>query len=206
MLEIPKEDQFQTIEDVIRTEIKVKSSKFIATALPIANLEDANDSLNIIKQEFFDATHNCYAYRLGQFADIYKFSDDGEPNGSAGKPILYTISKFDFTNILVVVTRYYGGTKLGVGGLVRAYSDSTEESLKIAIPKIIFISTNYKIKCSYQDVSLVKRLITDFAIKHNEQYTDVVEFDIEIPKSLCNYFENFIFEKSNGKIIAQKNI
>lgn len=200
MLIIPEEDKFYTISEQVRTEIKIKGSKFICTAIPSSNIDDTNILLKSIRQEFYDATHNCFAFRHLPDGTNYRFSDDGEPSGSAGKPILFTITKYNLTDILVVVTRYFGGTKLGVGGLVRAYSDSAEECLKIATPKVIYKTKKFSINCNYTDVSLVKRLILPFAIHQEEEYTDKVAIKIDVPQSRAIEFEKYIYEKSKSRI------
>ncbi|HRP01786.1 MAG TPA: YigZ family protein [Candidatus Kapabacteria bacterium] len=202
MLVIPEEDKYFTIAEQIRTEIKIKGSKFICTAIPTTDVSSTNDLLKLIRQQYFDATHNCFAYKLNSDGAIFRYSDDGEPSGSAGKPILFTINKYNFTDILVVVTRFFGGTKLGVGGLVRAYSDSAEESLKLATPLIKYISKEYSINCSYKDVSLVKRLILPFAISQDEHYFDSITINIKVPLSRSTEFEKYIYEKTEAKISA----
>jgi len=204
MLIIPEEDKYYTIAEKVRTEIKIKGSKFISTIIPSTNIDDTNSFLKSIRQEFFDATHNCFAYRHLPDGSLYRSSDDGEPSGSAGKPILFTITKYNFTNILVVVTRYFGGTKLGVGGLVRAYSDSAEESLKIATPKVIYKSKKFSINCNYTDVSVVKRLIIPFAIHQEEEYTDKVLINVDVPQSRAEEFTKHIYEKTESRIKAEE--
>lgn len=204
MLIIPEEDKYYTITEQVRTEIKIKGSKFICTAIPSTNIDDTNILLKSIRQEFFDATHNCFAFRHLPDGSNYRSSDDGEPSGSAGKPILFTITKYNFTDILVVVTRYFGGTKLGVGGLVRAYSDSAEESLKIATPKVIYKTKQFTINCNYTDVSLVKRLIIPFSIHQEEDYTDKVVIKIDVPQSRAAEFAKYIYEKSESRIKAEE--
>ncbi len=203
MLIIPEKDKYYTIIDKISTEIKIKGSKFICTAIPSANIDESNSLLKEIRQEYFDATHNCFAYRHFTDGSIYRFSDDGEPSGSAGKPILFTITKYNLTDILVVVTRYFGGTKLGVGGLVRAYSDSTEETLKNATLKTMYITKKYLIECDYKDVSLIKRLILSYAISQDEVYTDNVLISINVAYSKATEFEKYIYEKTETRIVPK---
>ncbi len=112
-------DIYYTIEKIETEEIKIKGSKFIGTAAHTPTKESAMEFLTLMRSQFFDATHNCYAYRIGWNGMEYRFSDDGEPNGTGGKPILFTLSKFEVSDLIVVVTRYFGGTKLGVGPLAR---------------------------------------------------------------------------------------
>ena len=108
-------------------EIIEKKSRFIAHVLNVETEEQAQDYINKLKKKYWDARHNCYAYVIGDKGEIKKFSDDGEPSGTAGKPILDLIESRELTNCLVVVTRYFGGILLGTGGLVRAYQGATIE-------------------------------------------------------------------------------
>ncbi len=196
-------DKYYTIAERQRAEIKVKGSKFIGTAAPAPTRDAAMSFLEEMRSEFFDATHNCFAFRIGWNGNEYRAADDGEPAGSAGKPMLFTIDKYDYRDIIVVVTRYFGGTKLGVGGLVRAYSDATEEALKICKRKTINRTQTIAIECGYEDISFVKRRIDATAISFDEDYTDKVNFLINIPNSKVEGFVNSIYTESNGKLSAE---
>lgn len=137
-------NEFITIKNNIEVQIVEKKSKFIANLFYVESQEQINESLNIVKKKYHDAKHNCIAYRI--FEDnqvIERFSDDGEPSGTAGSPMLKILQKNDLGNILIVVTRYFGGVLLGTGGLVRAYS----ESLILAIEKAEIIK-----KCLGEEV------------------------------------------------------
>ncbi len=109
---------------------KEKGSKFIGIALPCSTSEDAKELIELIRKEHHQARHFCYAYRFGLEADEYRANDDGEPSNSAGAPILGQLLSFDLTNLLMVVVRYYGGTKLGVGGLINAYRTAAKEAIE----------------------------------------------------------------------------
>ena len=122
-------DEFRTLPNQARQEIKVQGSRFLCTALPTSTKEMAEEFVARIRKEFFNATHHCFAYRLGTAGDRFRYNDDGEPAGTGGKPILAAIDKFGMTDVVVVVTRYFGGTKLGVGGLARAYGEAAEKTL-----------------------------------------------------------------------------
>jgi uncharacterized YigZ family protein len=127
--EIKNQDEYLTIKDFRREKLLVKGSKFIATAIPISSEKEAKLSLEKIKKEFHDATHNPYAYIIAE-GGIQKFSDDREPSGTAGKKIFFAIESRNLKDILVVVTRYFGGVKLGTGGLSKAYYESALKTLK----------------------------------------------------------------------------
>lgn len=123
--------EFQTINKKIEAILlKEKGSKFIGFAYPVNSESDIRDSLNHLKSIHPKATHHCYAYRLGTNGENYRANDDGEPSGSAGLPIYNQLLAHQITNVLLVVIRYYGGTKLGVGGLVKAYKESAKYTLE----------------------------------------------------------------------------
>jgi uncharacterized YigZ family protein len=123
-------NQYRTIRQCAETEIIEKKSKFIANVLPVTSQEEAEEALAKIRKKYFDATHNCFAYQIGLNNETQRFSDDGEPKGTAGKPILDVLKGEDVKNTLICVTRYFGGTLLGTGGLVRAYGKAAKEGLK----------------------------------------------------------------------------
>lgn len=130
--------EYITVEGEFRTETEIKHSKFIATAKHVENKEEAQNFLAKINKEFSDATHNCYAYSVGNPFTEFKFSDNGEPSGTAGQPILDVIKKTGINDVCIVVTRYFGGIKLGASGLVGAYSSSASSVIKqIQLVKMI---------------------------------------------------------------------
>ncbi|MCX6152826.1 MAG: YigZ family protein [Candidatus Kapabacteria bacterium] len=194
-----KQDYYYTIANKSRVEIKIKGSRFIASACSTASKEEAMAFLEQMRTEFYNATHNCYAYRIGNLGSEYRFSDDGEPNGTAGKPILFILSKFDVSDTTVVVTRYFGGTKLGVGPLARAYSQAAEEALAICLKKQIWITKQYIIFCTYEDVSNVKKVIEQFSISYEEEYSDTVRYTAEIPVSQIEEFSQKITNITNAR-------
>ena len=123
------EDTYLTLREGAEAQIKVKGSRFLAEAVPVADEAVAEAALATIRKREYNATHHCTAYRIGPAADLFRFNDDGEPSGTAGQPILRQIEGRELTNTLVVVTRYYGGTKLGTGGLIRAYGEAASLAL-----------------------------------------------------------------------------
>jgi uncharacterized YigZ family protein len=123
------EDTYTTVRVPGRAEIRVKGSRFIADVLPVGSREEALRELGRIRQEFHDATHHCYAFRLGLGGEETRYSDDGEPSGTAGRPLLAVVEGSGLTNTLLVVTRFFGGTKLGVGGLTHAYADAAKAAI-----------------------------------------------------------------------------
>ncbi len=134
-------------------EYKEKGSKFLAYAYFVESEEEVKEKLDLIKKEHFKASHHCYAYRLGLEGDKFRANDDGEPSGTAGKPILGQIDSFGMTNLFIVVVRYYGGTKLGTSGLINAYREAAKEALSLAEPIEKIVETMVDITIKYPDLS-----------------------------------------------------
>ncbi len=192
-------DFYYTIQQRERASIKVRGSEFIATAIPVTTKDQALKELELLRSEFWDATHNCFAYKIGKGGLEFRTSDDGEPSGSAGKPILFVLHKYDVSDILIVITRYYGGTKLGIGGLARAYSESTSAVLEACIKIPVYSTKDIKVLCMYEDVDIVQRIINAFAINSDSEYRDAVEFIARIPESKCEAFMNEIVSATSGR-------
>ncbi len=144
------------VEGVI---LKERKSKFIGYAYPIANEADIKDLLLKLKGKYPDANHICYAWQLGQKDVTYRVQDDGEPRNSAGKPIYGQINSFGITNIAVFVVRYFGGVKLGVGGLISAYRATARETLKQGIIKEFEVRLTYQLRFGYNNMSAVMRTL-----------------------------------------------
>ena len=140
------------IKDIIDNTIIIDKSKFITTLYPVENVEEINAILSNVRKKYYDATHNCYAYIIDD-GNIQKCSDDGEPSKTAGFPMLDALKKNNLTNILAITTRYFGGIKLGAGGLIRAYSSSVSEALKTATFYTSKLLSVYEIIIPYSDYS-----------------------------------------------------
>jgi len=125
-------DTYKTVKNISTGNFKDRGSRFIAYAYPVWNEEEIKDALTEIKKKYHDARHHCFAFRLGIDGERYRANDDGEPSGSAGLPILNQLKSFELTNVLVIVVRYFGGTLLGVPGLINAYKSATKEALTVA--------------------------------------------------------------------------
>lgn len=182
------------INEITTNQIIINKSKFITTIIPIQNIEEANLNLTELRKKYFDATHNCYAYVIGDNYEIQKQSDDGEPQKTAGFPILDMIKKLNITNVLVVVTRYFGGTLLGASGLIKAYS----ESAKLAILKAnLYLKETLletTIPFNYKEYNQIKNL--SYLTIINEVFSADVLTTIlikEIDKNkLIDYLENIL--------------
>ncbi len=164
-------ENYITLLEESRAEYEEKRSKFIARAFPCESEEEAFEILSSIKSECWDARHNCYAYVLKDGSA--RFSDDGEPHGTAGKPILDCIMGSGVVDVIVVVTRYFGGVLLGTGGLVRAYSASAKDALCKAEKTFMCLGTEMAVNCSYSELKLLEKLIA----KSGGNITDTVYTD-----------------------------
>lgn len=153
------DDSYQTIEVPAEGFFKDRGSKFYAYAYPINSEEDTKPLLATLRELHPKAVHHCYAYRLGLDRNQYRANDDGEPSGSAGRPILNTLYSRDLTNILVVVVRYFGGTLLGVPGLINAYKTSTEEALGQAMVVTKYVCDEYEILFPYESMNDVMKIV-----------------------------------------------
>ena len=199
---------FNTIKEKEKiSELIEKKSRFIAQIFYIENLKEAEDILKMVKKKYYDARHNCYAYRVMQGEQIIqKSSDDGEPQGTAGAPILNVLEKNDLLNILVIVTRYFGGILLGTGGLVKAYTQSTINVIEET--KIIQMEKGIEIKAiiPYSDFDTFKHLCIKEKIKiYDEKYNENIEIKLDISEEKYNYLYKNI-EKLNLKNVKMEKI
>ncbi|MFA8451720.1 MAG: YigZ family protein [Bacteroidales bacterium] len=164
-----EEDVYKTIIDESEGFYKDKGSKFICHAIPVKTEEEVKEHLDVLRKKYYDARHHCYAYRLGEYMDKFRANDDGEPSGTAGKPILGQIQSFELTNILIVVIRYFGGTKLGVSGLITAYKAATKDALEQANCKEFTIDDEYLLTFEYPILNQVMRVFKEEDIDRLEQ-------------------------------------
>lgn len=125
-------DLYKTIEEAVEVTMRERSSKFLSFIYPVENEEQIRETLDALRKRYFDATHHCYAWRLGPRGEQFRANDDGEPSGTAGKPILGQMLSHEITDCLIVVVRYFGGTKLGVPGLIAAYKESAANAIEAA--------------------------------------------------------------------------
>jgi uncharacterized YigZ family protein len=159
-------------------EVIEKKSRFISLLVPVESEEKANEIIERTKKKYWDARHNCYAYIIGSNAQICRYSDDGEPQGTAGKPMLEVLLNENITNVLVIVTRYFGGTLLGTGGLVRAYQQSVKEAIENALIAEEKDGIMLKVISDYTGAGKIQRLGSkpeEGIFIRESEYTDKVE-------------------------------
>ncbi len=191
MAELQK-DSFLTVSGFTRTELKIKASKFIASLIPVMNELAANEFIEKIASEFRDATHHCFAYRIGVGDAVRtRYSDAGEPSGTAGSAILSAIEHHGVTNVALVVTRYFGGTKLGIGPLRRAYRESALSSIEQSEIQTKFITQRFSIAVPYTQLKETKRILKSLGADiYSEEYLQEARFIVDIRKSLISNFES----------------
>ncbi len=200
-----EDDYYFTIESTAVAEFKDRGSKFIAYSFPIKNTNDFKKHLQELKKEHPKAVHHCFAYRIGTDANNFRMSDDGEPSGTAGKPILGQIDSKNLTDTLIVVVRYFGGTLLGVPGLINAYK--TAASLVLQCTPIVqkAIEINYELQFNYTEMNDVMRIIKQFnctVLKNEMQLFCIIQTGI--PRNRINEVLSAFKEIKNLELHLQK--
>lgn len=186
-------------------EIVEKKSRFIATVKPVDSEEEASAFIAEMKKKYWDARHNCYAYSIGKNREFTRCSDDGEPSGTAGRPMLDVILGEDIYNVAVVVTRYFGGVLLGTGGLVRAYSKAVQEGLagSLVIEKKKGISL--KVTTDYTGIGKIQYIAGERQIPIlDSEYTDKVVLKLLVPDAETEAVQKAITEGTNGRAGMEK--
>lgn len=181
------DDTYKTIKGISEGIFRDKGSKFIGYAYPIKSEAEIKEIVNKLKAEHTKARHFCWAIRLSTDRNVFKLNDDGEPSGTAGRPILNTLLSTDLTNILVVVVRYFGGTLLGVPGLINAYKNATIEALNANEIITKTVNDSYQIKFDYLTMNEVMRIVKDEALNVIAQHFDNnCSIEFEVRKSNLN--------------------
>ncbi len=193
--------EYYTITRTGQAQYEEKKSRFLGEAIPVCSEEEAAEHLSRIRKQYYDARHHCYAYVLGEGRDRKKASDDGEPQGTAGLPILKVIEGGSCTNTLVVVTRYFGGTLLGTGGLVRAYTNAAKAALAAAAPVCMREGEVLELCMEYSMLDSVRYLLERESIRTRDiQYTDKVRQQVVVPLPKAALVRRSVQELSGGKI------
>ncbi|WP_375447348.1 IMPACT family protein [uncultured Fibrella sp.] len=179
------DDTFRTLATPTTGEYRDRGSKFLAFAYPIRTESDVRTYLEALRTQHPKAVHHCYAYRLGVDRNNYRANDDGEPGGSAGRPILNVLYSRDLTNVLVVVVRYFGGTLLGVPGLINAYKTATNAALDEATMIEQTVNETYQVRYPFEQMNEVMRLVKEqHLIVLRQDYDTACILEIEVRKSL----------------------
>lgn len=180
------EDKYKTIKRFSRGLYKDKGSKFIALAFPVKNEDEVKELLAKTKKEYHDARHHCYAWVVGYENAIYRFNDDGEPPGTAGKPIYGQILSHELFNVLIIVVRYFGGTKLGVRGLINAYKGAAKDAIDNNSIVNKTIRNYYKILFDYLAMNDIMRIMKEYNLtQHSHNFDQACRIDFSVRKNQC---------------------
>lgn len=195
---------YKTIFKYGESEIIINKSRFIGYAKPVENEEEALKFIEEISTKHRDATHNVYAYALGQNSNIQRFSDDGEPSGTAGIPALEVIKKEDLRNVVVVITRYFGGIKLGAGGLIRAYTKGAKIGIEAGIIVDMILHKKIKIRIDYTSYGKVENyILSEDYILDESVYDDKVNIFILVNEKMEDEFISMITDLTSGEAIFE---
>jgi len=196
---------YRTVAGEASAEYEEKKSRFIATARPVTSEEEAFEFINSLKKKYWDATHNVYAFYICGDSTIQRYSDDGEPSGTAGVPVLEAIKKHNVRDVAVVVTRYFGGTLLGAAGLVRAYGKSASLGIAAAgiIKRLLCIKTH--IVTEYDTLGKVQSIIASEGYQTAETiYGSDVDIFVYVPVDEYDNFTAKITEATNARALLEK--
>ncbi len=198
-------DTYKTIIRQTQGLYKDKGSKFIGIACPVESEAEVKEQLSEIKKQFHDARHHCYAYAIGKSHEYYRINDDGEPSGTAGKPIYGQILSFELTNILIVVVRYFGGTKLGVRGLINAYRAAAREAIEKNTIEKKYLCIKYKVEFDYAEMNDVMRVLKENNLPQlNHNYKESCSLEFSVRESLAKGLVKTMSAIKNVKIYPVK--
>ena len=194
-------EMYTTVANQAEAEIVEKRSRFIATVKPVKTEEEALAFLNELRQTYWNATHNVYAYIIEE-NNLMRYSDDGEPGGTAGLPVLDMLKKEGLTNLIVVVTRYFGGVLLGTGGLVHAYSKSAKAGVSAAGLLDMILCRKLTLTCAYTLLGKLQNLLAQYPnlIQEEAVYTDQVAIEVYLPVGEADAFCAALTDKLNAQI------
>jgi len=196
--------QYKTVYEGREAEIIEKKSRFIATVQPVHSEEEALAFIESMKKKYWNATHNCFAYVIGEQFQIQRCSDDGEPSGTAGKPMLDVLLGEEIHDAAVVVTRYFGGTLLGTGGLVRAYSGATKAGLEASLVIIKKHGQKLTIETDYTGLGKIQYILGQRGLTIlNSIYTDKVVLEVLLPEDDIKPVMDEIREGTNGQAVME---
>lgn len=193
-------DTYRTLASPGRAELKRKGSRFLAQARSVETAEAAEAQIDAVRRERHQATHHCTAYRIHPSGDVFRYNDDGEPSDTAGPPILQQIDTRNLTNTLVIVTRYYGGTKLGTGGLARAYGDAAAAGLDAASIAEAVMRTPVAVTFDYSDTTAAEQVLRQFdTTRLDDTYTDVTRWIVGVRTSQVDAFVQAMTNALGGR-------
>ena len=190
--------EFKTIKEDGMVQEEIKKSRFICHVKRVYSEEEARAFIAAIKKEHYKATHNCSAFIVGERSEIKRTSDDGEPSGTAGIPMLGVLENHNLTNLCVVVTRYFGGIKLGAGGLIRAYSHSVAESLRLAPKELHTTRTQLQATIDYSLYGAVERFVQEKKLHYEASFGEHITVTILVPPTDVEDIQKELQDMSHG--------
>jgi uncharacterized YigZ family protein len=186
-------EKYLTVSKSVESIYKEKGSKFLSFLYPVTSVDEVKEYLTQLKKKYYDATHHCYAYIIGYDKETFRMNDDGEPSSTAGKPIYGQLQSNDLTNVLLVVVRYFGGTKLGVSGLIKAYKESSAECIALAEIVEKQVKHKYIIYFAYEDMNVVMNILKQNNAEQKNQIFDLnCQIEVLIDKRNSLKFESSI--------------
>lgn len=186
-------EKYLTVSKSVESIYKEKGSKFLSFLYPVTSVDEVKEYLTQLKKKYYDATHHCYAYIIGYDKETFRMNDDGEPSSTAGKPIYGQLQSNDLTNVLLVVVRYFGGTKLGVSGLIKAYKESSAECIALAEIVEKQVKHKYNIYFAYEDMNVVMNILKQNNAEQKNQIFDLnCQIEVLIDKRNSLKFESSI--------------
>lgn len=196
---------YKTVKQYGEGEIEEKKSRFLGKIKPVSTEEEAIAFIESIKKQYWDARHNCYAFIIGEHSESIRCSDDGEPSGTAGKPMLEVLQNNGLKNVVAVVTRYFGGTLLGTGGLVRAYTQATQAALEEAQIATMTLMSVLEIRTDYNAIGKIKYMFAQAdTLVMGEEYGVDVAVTIAVPVTEKETMQKKIVEATNGKAVMEE--
>jgi len=200
-------DSYKIISQECQSEIIEKKSRFIATIRPTDTEEEAMAFVDEMKKKYWDAKHNCHACIIGKNAQVTRCSDDGEPGGTAGRPMLELLMKEELRNVCVVVTRYFGGTLLGTGGLIRAYTGAVKKVLDEIEIKTMRECISLSIKTDYNGIGKIQYILAQNEIViEKSEYTEIVELTVIIPITRAEAVKKELIEATGAKVKLEEKL
>lgn len=200
------DDRYKTIESIAEGYITERKSKFISYIFPVETEDEVKNILDEYRKKYYNARHVCWAYMIGEAYEEYRSNDDGEPSGTAGRPILGQINSFELTNVLILVVRYFGGTLLGTGGLIKAYKEAAADAIKNATIVEKTINDQFTLKFEYRLLNEVMRVLNQYEeSKWTQNFTESCEMEISIRQSQSQELVKTLSSIYGVSVISSEN-
>ena len=200
------DDSYKTIEEIAEGYITERKSKFISYVIPVKTEDEVKEILDEYRKKYYNARHVCWAYMLGETREEYRANDDGEPSGTAGRPILGQINSFELTNVLILVVRYFGGTLLGTGGLIKAYKEAAAAAIENARIVERTIDDTYVLHFDYPLLNDVMRILHQFEESSwTQNFTETCEMEVTIRQSQSEALFNSLSKIYGVTVVEPQN-